>query len=607
MAFNVSTIRPLYPVIKLLLAPQTNITAGGLGLFSKQPSRTAKTVYSDGTVQWHRQNVANVGIAGKAFAVAEPGRYLEMYMPGLPSDIIGFDSRGTNLLSINSEEVGTLDFRPYPNINSCVLYSMPFRKVLGSFNGFAPFLRFNSVSAPLDLSECHALGGINMPAITITDLVFPPAATNQGISSIVLGEIRMVNKDFVIPAYPALISLDLTTSPYFSRLNTLDLQAVPTLVTVNVNGTGPKDILYTAANYAALTTLNLQNNRLSTRTEQGGNFYGNDTDTGLVALVRNSLKLHILNLSFSGHGGAEFAALVDALYVTRTSRPATTSRTLNLAGMSFPSFYPSFAATDQPNDSIVDLATRQKLAALLRRNWFINYNPPRGTLSYDATVGATVVQVTFPTELAIDCWAVNDIVTLSSPNAAGALTAGNYRVATTSPGGKSWHLEAVPGTPALVVPTNQGGTATVDKPLSYRFRCGSTTYTDTSLSSWKAISQGVTYISPNAVTDTRESGLYQTMCMGAISLTLAGLLNGNYIARMHFYDDESMSSSPRVFSVSFDGTTVLTDLNIRATVGYRTALQQEAVITVTNNQTVLSLLAGTGTPILSAVELIRVL
>jgi len=52
MAFNASTIRPLYKWLRLGIAPTAGITGGGLAMYIKHPARAQKVFYSDGTETW---------------------------------------------------------------------------------------------------------------------------------------------------------------------------------------------------------------------------------------------------------------------------------------------------------------------------------------------------------------------------------------------------------------------------------------------------------------------------------------------------------------------------------------------------------------------------
>jgi len=91
-----------------------------------------------------------------------------------------------------------------------------------------------------------------------------------------------------------------------------------------------------------------------------------------------------------------------------------------------------------------------------------------------------------------------------------------------------------------------------------------------------------------------------------LTLTLPGLLDGAYRARLHFYEGAHTAINQCVFSVAVNGTTVLSDLDLWHAAGYQSAWQVDVPVTVSGNQVVLALTPSVGQPVLSAVELIRV-
>jgi hypothetical protein len=613
MAFNASTIHQLHQLLKLALQTGAGINNAGQLLVTipdTKPlhNRSAKALYSDGVEQWTwLQGTSTNSIPGRTFAVAASERYVELYSAADASWVTGLYSTGSSITAINSETLGVLDLSAFPNLTAVTLNAIPAIKIIGNFNNTAPIFRFFASNQPLDLSECAGLTRLEMTGSFCTDIIFPPAAANPNLSFIDLSENRITNKDVVLPAYASLTTLNLSTG-VGSSINTLNIAATSNLAIIQVISNKLKDIVYASGNYASLTTFNATRHRFSTRTEYGGNIYGNGVDTGLIPLLANSINLLSINLGSSGMSGSEIAAVIAAIHSNRASRPTTTSRTMVVGGQDMNYAYPAYnLSTTIGNDSVVDQSSRDKIRDLLRQNWFISFNIPRGFCSYSASLGNTVVRVTFNTDKTIDCWAVGDIVTASAGvNTGGAFPMGNYRIAASSPGGKVWDLEAIPGNTALNISSTQSGAVTVDKTLSYRFKFAGVGYTDTAGNLWPAVSNGSTYNSSFSPSGTQELVLYNRMCTGTAPFTLTGLLNGTYVARCHFFDDSSTAAGQQVFDVKFDGVTVLSNLDIRSEVGTRVAQQKEVTIVVSGNQTVLQLGAVTGTPVISAVELIRV-
>jgi len=612
MAFNATTVKPLYKWMKIGINPAAGVTGGGLTVGTKNPSRAQKTVWSAGQEIWFWNLTANVGITSRTFDNSETSRWVELWSPGDVSDVTGLDTRGSSLISLNSDTQGTFDFSAFPSISIAVIYSSPIWKVKGFFNNGTPLFR-SSITGPQDFSECTGMTQLLVPISVCNDLILPPAVGNTGLTLLQFQQIRLVNKDVILPAYSALTTLDMTSGGgnITGEVNTLNISAVPTLNTLLMSATGTKDFVYSSTNTTALTNVNFSNCRFSSRVEYGGSLYGNGTTTGLIPFLRNAVNLNRLFLGTNSFSGTELADIITELHTTKDLRPTNTSKTLGLSGgdINFP--YPSLATWQDANDSIVDTSTRNKIIALLRENWFISYVQPRCTMSFVTGLGSTRVRCTFTTDQNIQTWAIGHTVIVSNTTQASSVPNGFYQIASTSPGGKVWDLEALPGnTPLNITSGVNTQRLTVDRPISYRFRMGTANYTDTAGNVWPFVSNGSVYTHSQAVAVSQETSLYRSMCTGTGSITLGGLLNGNYVARLHFFDDVATAAGQRVFSVSFDGTQGIEAMDIRSEVGYRTALQKEVLVTVAGNQTVLTLGANVGSNAalassVCAVEMIR--
>jgi len=279
------------------------------------------------------------------------------------------DTRGTALTSLNSDDYGTFDFSAFTSINVAIIYAAPIWKVLGNFNGGAPLFR-SGVAGPQDFSGMTNMTRLEVAVSAATSLVLPPPAGNSLLHTIVLNNVRIANQDIVLPAYAALTTLNMASGAgnIVGMVNTIDIAAVPTLAVLNLFFVGCKNIVWSSANAAALTFLELGGCWFATRSELGGILYGNNVNTGLLPLIRNAVKLHRIGLTYNSFSGTELAALITAVHGSQQVRPTTTSKTLALVGQDNNYPYPSLHTWQDANHSVVDAGSRAKLADLLRDN-----------------------------------------------------------------------------------------------------------------------------------------------------------------------------------------------------------------------------------------------
>jgi len=127
---------------------------------------------------------------------------------------------------------------------------------MGNFNGGTPLFR-SSVLGPQDFSGITNMTTLSVPISVVTSLVLPPAAGNPLLTTIILNHIRVTNQDVVLPAYAALITLDMASGGgnNVGQVNTIDIAAVPTLAVLNLANAGCKNIVWSSVNAKTLTWL----------------------------------------------------------------------------------------------------------------------------------------------------------------------------------------------------------------------------------------------------------------------------------------------------------------------------------------------------------------
>jgi len=139
-----------------------------------------------------------------------------------------------------------------------------------------------------------------------------------------------------------------------------------------------------------------------------------------------------------------------------------------------------------------------------------------------------------------------------------------------------------------------------------RVNAGGSAYTDPQGNVWSAdtgFSGGSTYSVTSAIAGTNTPALYQVERYGAFSYQFP-VLNGSYSVRLKFADLYFTSPGQRIFNVSINGQTVLTNFDIVAAAGGGfTAVDEPFAVNVTNGLITIQLTAIVSTPTLNAIEI----
>src|SRR5579871_1269346 len=141
--------------------------------------------------------------------------------------------------------------------------------------------------------------------------------------------------------------------------------------------------------------------------------------------------------------------------------------------------------------------------------------------------------------------------------------------------------------------------ASYSQPVTVRINSGGAAYTDSAANAWSADtgysanSQTVNW-GAIAIAGTSDPALYRTERYGPTLQYTFTLPNGTYQVRLHFAENYVNATFPnggigyRVFSVQANGVTIVSNLDVFATVGAHAALIETASVTVSSGQLVLS-------------------
>jgi hypothetical protein len=152
-------------------------------------------------------------------------------------------------------------------------------------------------------------------------------------------------------------------------------------------------------------------------------------------------------------------------------------------------------------------------------------------------------------------------------------------------------------------------TSTAPAASTIRIDSGSSSsYTDSAGNVWlsdRDFSGGKTYTSPSGstVTGTADPKLYLNQRYGAFSYAIP-LPNGTYSVTLKFADTYSTAAGQRIFSVTAQGATVLTDLDVCADVGQGAADDKTFTATVTNGTLTLGFVTGVQNPMVEAIQVL---
>ena len=141
-----------------------------------------------------------------------------------------------------------------------------------------------------------------------------------------------------------------------------------------------------------------------------------------------------------------------------------------------------------------------------------------------------------------------------------------------------------------------------------RINVGGAAYTDPAGTIWSADSGAsggtadAAWVFP--VAGTTSDPLYYVRRYGTFAYAIPVEAAGDYEVKLHFVDPKYEGGGKRVFSVDAEGSRALSNLDIAATVGYRTALVRSFVTTVNDGTLNLGFVKAIENPILSAIEVI---
>lgn len=207
-------------------------------------------------------------------------------------------------------------------------------------------------------------------------------------------------------------------------------------------------------------------------------------------------------------------------------------------------------------------------------------------------------------------------------NAAPVYTATPTGTPTATPTG-TWYT-STPTNTATGTSTNTGTATSTATPTStqtpcgqyavYRVNSGGGQYVDTSGFTWAAdkawtagtwgYSGGTADSTTNAIANTTDDTLYQSERYGAFSYRFS-VANGTYFVRLLYAEFYCMNSNCRVFSVTAEGTTVVSNLDIYAKAGADAAYQVTFTANVVDNELTLTGVTGSAdVPKWSAIEIL---
>ena len=159
-------------------------------------------------------------------------------------------------------------------------------------------------------------------------------------------------------------------------------------------------------------------------------------------------------------------------------------------------------------------------------------------------------------------------------------------------------------TPAVVVPA-----------FTLRVNAAGPSYTDSAGNVWVAdtgfnTGAAASYASTQAIAGTSDPTLYRSERWdgaGAPELGYAFTVpNGNYLVRLHFAENNTWTFGVglRVFSVQAEGSTAISNLDVYAAAGARTALVRSFSTTVTDGQLNLGFIHGVEDPFVNGIEIL---
>ena len=139
-----------------------------------------------------------------------------------------------------------------------------------------------------------------------------------------------------------------------------------------------------------------------------------------------------------------------------------------------------------------------------------------------------------------------------------------------------------------------------------RINAGGGTYTGLDGRVWSAdtgFSGGGTYASGATIAGTSDATLYQTERFGNFSYNLS-VPNGTYQVNLKFAEIWFTTAGQRVFNVTIEGQTVLSNFDILQQVTFNTALDKSFTVNVTDGQLNIAFASVISNPKVSAIEVV---
>jgi len=140
-----------------------------------------------------------------------------------------------------------------------------------------------------------------------------------------------------------------------------------------------------------------------------------------------------------------------------------------------------------------------------------------------------------------------------------------------------------------------------------RVNSGGPAYTDTAGNVWSAdtgFTGGVTYANTNSIAGTADPTLYHSERYGAFQYALP-VTNGSYSVTLKFAETILTGAGQRVFNVTLNGATVLSNFDIYASAGgMNIAIDKTFPVTVANGQISLNFIVNVQNPKVNAIQIV---
>ncbi len=151
------------------------------------------------------------------------------------------------------------------------------------------------------------------------------------------------------------------------------------------------------------------------------------------------------------------------------------------------------------------------------------------------------------------------------------------------------------------VVTVTGGTGTAVKLINAGG--SSVTFNGQTWGADNSFSGGSTYSVGNAIAGTTNDAIYQTERFGNFNYSIP-LTNGSYTVILHFAETYFTSNNARVFNVSIEGQTVLSNYDIHAKAGANTATTEQFNVNLTDGTININFTTVTNNAKVSAIEIL---